>query len=280
LLADLDDLIAEVTPHLQATVPRAPLNLGIGNPAPNFVANFRRPDAWISEEKLYCPVCTKDRRVKINVLLHSGPLTRLARKKPRTSGQTVDTSEWGPSLLVFTCEQCALHINCLVYDEWRGTTIDTKLIVFPSQAGGLSTPHTPAEVKHSVDEAYKCQCVDAVGAAIEMYRVALEQLLDEQGYKTGMLNAKIEALEADRSAGNAKPWATDLDIEMLVILRKLGNYVAHPKIIEALFELNAETLVGVQEVFQFLLAEVYEQPKEQELLLASLTEMRTQTAGD
>lgn len=278
MLNDLDDLIAEVTPHLRDTVPRAGLDLG-GRSTPNYVSDFRRPDAWISDDKLYCSVCAKDRTVKIDVLVHTGPLTRLVRSKLKTSKTTIDTSEWGPSLLIFTCEQCGLHINGLVYDERSGTTHDTRVVLFPSKAGGLSTPHTPSAVKHFVDEAYKCQCVGATGAAVEMYRAALEQLLHEEGYQTGMLGAKIQALEADRVAGTAKPWAADLDTDMLTVLRKLGNYVAHPKTLEALQELDSDTILGVQEVFQFLLADVYERTKEQEKLLSSLHDMHKRTGG-
>lgn len=96
MLSDLDDLIEEVKPHLRATIPAAPLNLG-GGSYNHFPADFRRPPAWISARLIYCSVCGKDRHVKISVLLHTGPLTRLARANPRTTSQTIDTSEWGPS---------------------------------------------------------------------------------------------------------------------------------------------------------------------------------------
>lgn len=279
MLTDIDDLIEEVKPHLRATMPAAPLNLMGGSNYSHFPPDFRRPPAWVSTDKLYCPVCTKDRSVKIDILMHSGPLTRLSRTKRGTTSQSIDTKEWGPSLFVFTCQQCLLKLNCLVFDEFHrtaagGTECSTKLVVFPSKAGGLSTPHTPAEVKHFVDEAYKCQSVEAHGAAIEMYRAALEQLLHEEGYVDGLLNSKIVALEADRSAGTAKPWALDLDVEMLHILRKLGNQIAHPKDAAALEAFDSETIIGVQEVFQFLLADIYERPKEDEKLMSSLIEMR------
>ena len=278
MLIDLDDLIAEVKPHLRATIPAAPLDLG-GRSQSHFSNDYRRPAAWVSSTKVYCPVCAKDRSVKIDAFLHTGPLTRLARVQQRTTKQVFDASEWGPSLLVFTCEQCFLTLNCLVFDELSeiktgDTQCDTRLVVFPSRAGGLSTPHTPAEVKHFVDQAYTCQSVGANGAAIEMYRVALEQLLYEEGYKDGMLNSKIEAMEADRNAGTAKPWAADLDMDMLHILRKLGNQIAHPKDAAALTTFDSDTIIGVQEVFQFLLADIYERPKEQEKLMRYLVEMR------
>lgn len=274
MLTDLDDLIEEVKPHLRATIPAAPLDLGGSSYRHRNPSQFRRPAAWVSNSRIYCPVCTNDRTVKIDVLLHTGPLTRLSRAKPRTTKETFDESEWGPSLLVFTCEQCTLRLNCLIFDEFTHTIPDTKLVVFPNKSGGLSTPHTPPEIKHFVDQAYKCQCVDANGAAIEMYRVALEQLLYEEGYKDGMLNSKIESLEADRDSGKGKPWAVDLDTEMLHILRKLGNQVAHPKDASALEYFDSETIAGIQETFQFLLADIYERPKEQENLMSSLVEMR------
>ncbi len=278
MLNDLDDLISETTPHLRDTIPRAPVSFG--SSSLNFGSEFRRPPSWISLDTLYCPPCAKDRRVRIEILLHTGPLTRLARSKPRTTNSLFDTSEWGPSLLVFICEQCALKFNCLVFDEFKGVARETKVILIPSKAGGLSTPHTPPTVKHFVDEAYKCQSVGANAAAIEMYRVALEQLLHEEGYEIGMLNAKITALEADRVAGTAKPWAADLDTDMLHVLRKLGNKVAHPNDAAALTAFDVDTIIGLQEVFQFLLADIYERPKENEQLLSALMQMRERTAGD
>lgn len=278
LLSELDDLLKEVTPHLRATIP--PASVSFGRSSTNFPSEFRRPDPWVSIDKVYCPVCAKDRSVKVNVLVHTGPLTRLARSKPNSSKYLIDTSEFGPSLIVFTCEQCALNLNCLVFDESVGGLSSTKLMVFPSEAGGLSTEHTPEEIKHFVDEAYKCQCVGANGAAIEMCRVALEQLLHEQGYKDGMLNKMIEALEADQKAGGGKSWATDLDVDMLHVLRKLGNVVAHPDDVTALRAFDTDTIIGLQEVFQFLLADIYELPFAQKQSLTSFREMRELTLGD
>jgi len=278
LLNELDDLIAEVKPYLYATLPDLPIDFG-GRPR-TYISEFRRPSAWVSQDRLYCPACAKDRKVEIKILVHTGPLTRLARNKPKSTKQFIDSSEYGPSLLVFTCKQCELKLNCFILDESFDAKQITKMMLFPSKAGGLSTLHTPAEVKHFVDEAYKCQNVGANGAAVEMYRVALEQLLHEQGYETGLLNAKIKTLEEERASGKAKPWAMDLDIDMLHVLRKLGNQVAHPNNDAALSAIDVNALIGVQEIFQFLLADIYERPKDEEELLSSLIEMQKRTVGD
>ncbi|MBX9950214.1 MAG: DUF4145 domain-containing protein [Candidatus Obscuribacterales bacterium] len=273
MLSDLEDLIEEVKPHFLSTIRHTPMVFG-SRSGSHFPIVFDRPVPWISKDKIYCPACTKDRRVKVDVLLHTGPLCRLSRSKPISNGQFFSDSEWGPSLLVFTCEQCSLQLNCLVYDEFVSSKPAPKLAVFPTKVGGLSTSNTPPEVKHFVDQAYLCQCLDAHGAAVEMYRAALEQLLHLEGYEEGMLNSKIKALELDRNKGTAKPWAFDLDTEMLQILRKLGNEVAHPKDVTVVSAFNSETIIGIQEVFQFLLADIYERSKEEGDLISDLVDMR------
>lgn len=257
MLSELDDLIKEVQPQLRATIPRAPISLG--NDSLGFPSDYRRPAPWRSQDKIYCPVCATDRFVKVNILLHTGPLTRLSRGRA-IPNQYVDLSTLGPSLVLLTCVQCFSDLNCIVYDELSGDIKQTKVIVLPTKCGGIGTLHTPPEVKHFVDEAYKCQSFGAYGAAVEMYRVALEQLLDNQGYTTGSLSKKIDLLEIDQKSSKAKPWIADLDIEMLHILRKLGNNVAHIKSIKSLEAFDADAIIGVQEVFQYLLFEIYERP--------------------
>lgn len=271
MLSDLEDLIEEVTPHLRETIPRGPV--GFGGTSQHFPQDFRRPESWVSINKIFCPDCAADRKVKVRVLLHSGPLTRLARATPVTNQQRIDTNESGPSLLVFICEQCWLQFNCLLFDEIINTETETKILIFANGAGGLATPHTPPEIKHFINEAYKCQCAGANGAAIEMYRAALEQLLFTEGFDDRMLNAKLDALEAAKNNGTAKPWAVEVDVQMLHILRKLGNEVAHPKTPQSLATFDAETISGVQEVFQYLLTDIYERPIQQHELLCSFQQI-------
>ncbi|MFA6210994.1 MAG: DUF4145 domain-containing protein [Candidatus Obscuribacterales bacterium] len=271
MLSDLEDLIEEVTPHLRATIPRGPV--GFGGTSQPFPQDFRRPEAWVSSNKLFCPDCAADRKVRVRVLLHSGPLARLARATPVTNHQRIDTNEFGPSLLVLICEQCRLQFNCLLFDEMINEETETKILIFANGAGGLATPHTPPEIKHFVNEAYKCQCAGAHGAAIEMYRAALEQLLFTEGFEDRLLSAKLDALETAKNSGTAKPWAADVDVQMLHIMRKLGNEVAHPKTAQSLAAFDAETISGVQEVFQYLLTDIYERNFQQKELLSSFQQM-------
>ena len=60
-------------------------------------------------------------------------------------------------------------------------------IVLPNRTGGLAMPNTPEGVAFYLDQAAKSHSVGANSAAIAMYRGALEHLLFQQGYKTGML---------------------------------------------------------------------------------------------
>ncbi len=84
-------------------------------------------------------------------------------------------------------------------------------------------------------------------------------LLFEQGYKSGMLNKKIENLLADSAAPQ---WRDRVDDEYLKVLKDLGNAAIHPNDgdIEKQKTLDRGLLVEIRVVFEELLDVVYERP--------------------
>lgn len=242
-------------------------SIGFATPKP--VVN----EVWgKAAEKTYCPSCGKNRYFSIEIVKGTGTLTRACRKQPFTGNGRHDTDEWGPSLLQFKCENCALIINAMVFDGSEGPTV----VSFPVSGGGLATSNTPASVSYFLQQAFKCVAIDAKGAAVAMFRVALEQLLHEQGFgdECGLLEGKISALEALKSLETSPDWITDLNPEILTSMRKLGNLSAHPKDVSELRDLDAVALQGTVELFQYLLSEIYEKPKEDEKFLSKLKTVR------
>lgn len=201
----------------------------------------------------YCPICGKDRRMKIFVLKGSGTLQSLVHSQvmPDTENKLHTVN---PSLVSFQCVQCLTDFHGFIYSGPGGAS----MAVFGGEDGGVATPKTPDAVKHFLNDAYKCFCIGAHGAAAAMFRAALEQLLTELGYSDGMLYEKTTKLLADQEAGNAPEWAVDLDADSLEIIRRLGNKVVHPKTIEELKRINDSVVIGVIELFQFLLSEIFE----------------------
>ncbi len=110
-----------------------------------------------------------------------------------------------------------------------------------------------------------------------MFRVALEQLLHDQGYDKGMLDFKIKQLESDLKNQNAKGWVQNLDVEVLNVVKKLGNQAVHPKTMAQLHALDETTIRGAQETFQYLLHEIYEKPLAEEELIKRLDAMKRKT---
>ncbi len=173
-----------------------------------------------------------------------------------------------PSLFEFSCVRCETKFTVVLYRGPDGPA----LAVLPSCRGGLTTPHTPPGVAFYLDQAHKSESVGAYSAAVAMFRGALEHLLFEQGYKTGMLNAKLAKLEADIRSGSAPKWALELDIAFLQVLKDLGNGSIHPNDgdVRKQAALDGGLLLRVKEVFLYLLFLVYEAPHQKAAALAAL----------
>jgi hypothetical protein len=141
-----------------------------------------------------------------------------------------------------------------------------------SVAGGLATKFTPPSVAYYLDQGHKSHAIGANSAAIAMYRAALEQLLFEQGFTSGMLNQKIMALEAAITSGTAPAWARDLDTDYLKVVRDLGNGAIHTNggDISKQDNIDSELIVRVELMFVALLQVVYEIPRNRIVGLAQL----------
>jgi len=163
-----------------------------------------------------------------------------------------------PPLFRFTCVQCDTQFTAVIYAGPDGPA----LAVLPSRRGGITTAHTPPGVAFYLDQAHRAQSVGANSAAIAMFRGALEHLLFEQKYTTGMLNGKLTKLDADIAAGTAPKWARDLDTDFLNVLKDLGNGAVHPNDGNVTTQATLDTalLARVTGTFHLLLMLVYEIP--------------------
>lgn len=209
--------------------------------------------------EMYCPKCGDRRRM----FVHSIHRAR----------QPINRAAWVPPQLVsslygYTCVQCETKFTALVYEGPDGPA----LAVLQSCRGGLTTSNTPRGVAYYLDQAQRCQSVTAYNAAIAMFRAALDHLLFEQGYKVGMLGAKISKLEADIAAGTSPKWATELDTQFLGILKDLGNASIHPNDgnVDRQSALHSQLIAAVKQTFMALLVIVYEAPAFKAAKLAEL----------
>lgn len=167
-------------------------------------------------------------------------------------------TEISPSAFSLRCVQCeaaALLVVC----KRAGTE---EAVVLPELAGGLGTPHTPDAIRHYLDEAQRSRSAGALSAAVAMYRVALDHLLYDHGYRDGMLGARINRLSEDVDAGTAPDWAKALDPAYFEVIKKLGNASLHTNdgTVSAQRHLDAELVLEVDELFLEVLDLVYERP--------------------
>lgn len=101
---------------------------------------------------------------------------------------------------------------------------ELELVVLHDTYGGCGTSNSPYEVKYYIDQAFRAKSVNALSAAMSMYRSALEWLLYEQGYQSGMLGAKISSLEKDIDKGQAPKWAISMHPELLKTIKDIGKW--------------------------------------------------------
>jgi hypothetical protein len=173
-----------------------------------------------------------------------------------------------PLLTTLHCVQCDTIFTTVLYQGPGGPA----LAVLPSTHGGLTTPHTPAGVGYYLDQAQRAHAVGANSAAVAMFRGALEHLLFEQGFKTGMCGKKLLDLEAAIKAGTAPKWASELDTEFLEVMKQLGDGSIHPNDgdIKRQQVLDSELIAKVGHTFQMLLFLIYEVPLKKADRLAAL----------
>ena len=134
---------------------------------------------------IYCSECGDRRRVRICVLY--------PRDVPKPPTKTALLESLTPSLYRLECLQCSTEFTSLIYRGCNGSS----LAVFLNRYGGPRTPHTPKDIAFYLDQAHRAQTAGANSAALAMYRGALEHLLFEHGYRSGVLAGKIEQFMED-----------------------------------------------------------------------------------
>lgn len=210
-------------------------------------------------DSLYCPKCGDFRRVYIQKKYMNWEYNK--SKIDDFVGTT-------PMLLTMECVQCSSIFSVLIYEGADSINI----AVFPNCNGGLSTPNTPDGVAYYLDQASKSKSVGANSAAIAMFRAALEQILYEQNYTTGMLGKKIADLEKDINEGNAPNWAIQLDTDFLRVIKNLGNLSIHANNgdVKKQSEFDNDLLAKLDAVFKMLLFVIYDEPFKKKFLLDAL----------
>jgi len=203
-----------------------------------------RTIGYLHEDGMYCVRCGGKRRMKISRVHWPTGLV--------DAGPSFDT---GAALFTLGCVQCGLDHVALVHQGPLGP----ELAIFSKERGGLTTPNTPANVAYYLDQAHRAEQVGALSAAAGMYRSALEMLLYEQGYETGMLNTKIGAFLADE---NAPIWRDRIDTDYLNALKLIGNGSMHPN--------DGDLLITLRAVFEEVLQVVYERPEAERARKAKL----------
>jgi len=246
----------------------------------------------IEVRELYCPRCTQNRKMKVVLLGVSGKgfhdtaqLLRKAlvgwgvrrddyAKEPAPIGASAQSSEtlqqrrmrllleqgMAPGLFLYECVECDAIFTALIY---KGPTGE-ELAVFPNVPGGVATRNTPASVAYYLDQAARSQASGARSAAVAMYRVALEQLLEHTGYKQRMLGPKVDALLKDvqNNAPNTPKWAHQLNSSYLTVIKDLGNGTLHTNGGDITLQQNAtpQLLADIQLTFEELLELTIEAP--------------------
>lgn len=216
---------------------------------------------------IYCPKCAQESVVHVTLTSFHGTVGQPILSK--RAGVFIAGKQTGiydhpenptdPSLFTYRCVNCNTEFYALLY----GTEQSLKLAIISSYLGGLSSPATPAEVRYFVDQAYRAQMASAYSAAMTMYRTALDQILEDQGYG-GKLPSKITQLENDVNSGSGKEWARNVVPEILKTIKEIADSESHSNDSPSSV-LHAEFMQAVQKTFIYLLADIYENKSKREL---------------
>ncbi len=215
---------------------------------------------------LFCPTCGGPRKMLLRALYVpvNFPETPPPRAPEMFGTRPVDPhvhplEAIAPSFFSLMCSQCsALFTLAVVHRDGR-----EQALVLPEGPGGIGTPRTPDSVRYYLEQAHLSRAVGAFGAAVAMYRAALEHLLFAEGYKERMLGPKIRQLEEAVEAGTAPTWARDLDPEYWNVIGRLGNAVIHPNegdIGPKRRAVDGALVLEVDELFGEILEAAYELP--------------------
>jgi hypothetical protein len=203
------------------------------------------PDIKWFHGELFCPKCGDVRRVIANDILETGFDGIIEHIKL-------------PLLYKTTCLQCKSNALLVIYEGPNRI----EMAVLHGVYGGCVTPHTPDEVKYYIDQGFRAKSVGANSACMVMYRSAIEWILYNQGYTTGMLGEKINNLENDIKASKAPNWAHKIEAEFFKVLKNIGNGSIHTNDgdISKQNVLDGELIQAIEVVFSEFLTLIYEEP--------------------
>lgn len=213
----------------------------------------------VTRARLHCVQCGDFRRMNLWVLY---------AHRPEIVVKPYLISEQNVVLCALRCVECNTRYTLVKYPSPAGSA----LVVLSSVHGGLSSPNAPEAVRYYLDQAHRAESMGAHSAAVAMYRAALEQLLYEQGFQSGMLAAKIVAVEKAKSEGSGPRWAVELETDYLAVIKELGNGAIHPNDgdITRQAAFDRELVTQLELTFAGLLFLVYEAPIARTKKLAAL----------
>lgn len=212
--------------------------------------------------EMYCPTCRADSRMDVWALNINGSIAGVLvfqAAHPPLAESTPELEDLPPSLFNFNCVNCKTRFAVVLHLDRHGTT----LAIFPSCAGGFSSPHTPSNVSYYTDQAYKSYCGGAYLAVAAMQRSALSQLLEQQGF-SGKLPAQLRSMEEAVKNSTAPKWCAIVPAEILATMKELGNMSLHASDDHAALEsIEREDATVMLESFGYLLHLVYEEEWEE-----------------
>lgn len=204
-----------------------------------------------TEHDFFCNECLAYRKMKVNNINKKIDMIWTAQLNTALE-------KTYPLIYELTCLQCKSKAYLVVYKHEN----EFKSIILYEKAGGCSSKNAPEGVKYYLNQAYQARIVGAQSASMSMYRAAMDFILFDQGYKTGMLGKKIEKLEEDINNKNAPKWAMQIDIDYIKVIKEIGNSSVHPNDgdVEKQKEIDSKLLNIVDIIFSELLDKIYEQP--------------------
>ena len=294
---DLLKLFYKIRKEEKAVIPAEGCTLGDRSIIDSNISSSYIP----SKEEIYCPKCGDSRKYEFRVAFDNSENNRYAPPLPNNSVQSILTKckedyegsdykkfkeyvykaivlKRGRILITGKCLQCENDVNIIIYNE----NDEISMVKLFKCGSGVATKNTPYSVKYYLDEAYKCKTMGAYTGAVAMYRTALENLLYDNGYEKGTLADKIETFEKDKQNGNAKRWADVVDEDILDKIRDLGNWAVHPNKgdISKQQHLQDEELIEcLDDIFKYMLEEIYEKEINRNKLLDTLKKKRKDLSG-
>lgn len=222
----------------------------------NAIINMKdqRFNSWITAnefiEGMFCPVCGDVRKHKVKC-------AEVNRGFGIDKSNNIKLNHF-PFAHTATCLQCDAKTQLVLYEGPE----NIELAILRNHYGGCVTEHTPYEVKFYIDQASRARMMGALSAAMAMYRSALEWILYNQGYTTGMLGKRIEALKNDIEHNNAPGWADSINPMFFTAIKNIGNGAIHTNDgdISRQSTIDKKLIETVDIVLAELLDVIYEQP--------------------